>query len=67
LGEASYALYLTHPFAIALARALINPAIHPWPFVPPALCLAINAASTVYVTFEKPLTRGLQRVVPAGA
>lgn len=67
LGEASYALYLLHPFAVDLARTLIEPTAHPWMFLVAAVCLAIGAAGVVYLAFEKPLTLTLQRRVAAQA
>src|SRR5262249_18484498 len=67
LGEASYALYLIHPFTIDLSRTLIDYGGHPWIFLATALSLTIGAASVVYVTFEKPLTLSLQRLVAAEA
>ncbi|MFK8252630.1 acyltransferase family protein [Ancylobacter terrae] len=62
-GNASYSLYLSHPFtinAIGLVWRKLGLAM-PWAFVA-AVCLASIAASVVvYVLIEKPLVDGLGR------
>ena len=57
IGDASYALYLVHPFAIrglgALVRRLdLAPILGGWGFV--ALALAAAAAPAVHRWFERP-------------
>jgi exopolysaccharide production protein ExoZ len=65
LGDASYSLYLVHPFTIPLVRR----AMGPWLELAPArwlyplvlIATAIAAAILSYLMFEKPITRALQR------
>lgn len=63
IGDASYALYLVHPFAIrglreAFARGgLFEPGL----FVATALASAVIAALLVHRLFETPVTRALRR------
>jgi exopolysaccharide production protein ExoZ len=65
LGDASYALYLVHPIALALPRwlfpHLIEPETHPWLYAAMLLFLAIAASIVVYVAFERPTTQVLQK------
>ncbi len=62
IGDASYALYLVHPFAIrglaALVRRLdLAPTLAGWSFVALALAGAVAAALTVHRWFERPVQR----------
>jgi exopolysaccharide production protein ExoZ len=66
LGDASYALYLLHPFVIRAAReAMLDSglaaAIGPWGFVALALVLASAAALLAHRLFERPLTAWTRR------
>jgi len=67
LGDASYALYLTHPLAMVLAREaaerslFINPATAPWLYFAGTVALSILLAFAVYYAFERPTTRFLRR------
>jgi exopolysaccharide production protein ExoZ len=66
LGDASYALYLLHPFVIRAARDAmvfsgLAPAIGPWGFVALALALASAAALLAHRLFERPLTAWTRR------
>ena len=72
LGDASYALYLVHPFALrlvreALLRLGLTPALPPWGSM--ALMLAVSAAAALVVhrLVERPLTRALRRRLDPGA
>jgi peptidoglycan/LPS O-acetylase OafA/YrhL len=62
LGDASYALYLVHPFALRLVReALLRlglaPAVHPWGGMALMLAGSVAAALLVHRLVERPLTR----------
>jgi peptidoglycan/LPS O-acetylase OafA/YrhL len=61
VGDASYALYLVHPFAIragreAVWRSGLAGIVGPWTFVALALAAAVLAAILVYRVFERPAT-----------
>jgi exopolysaccharide production protein ExoZ len=63
LGDASYALYLLHPFALKGLTLLAGTAIaalSPLLFLILGVTLACIAAMIVWRGFEKPLTRALQ-------
>lgn len=70
LGDASYALYLLHPF---VSRALKEIALRlPLPadaavpvFLVLALCGSLMVAMIVYVVFERPMTRRLRGILRA--
>lgn len=67
LGDASYALYLVHPFAMRAMRELflrIAPGATGF-FVVAALLAAVLAALAVYRWFEKPMTKLLRRLLRA--
>jgi len=64
LGDASYALYLIHPFVIvSLRKVWVATGAHQafgfWPMVALALVLSIAAALLAYRLIEKPVTRAL--------
>jgi peptidoglycan/LPS O-acetylase OafA/YrhL len=65
LGDASYALYLSHPLFIrALREVWLKLADPAWPlWLYAALCVvaASLAAIPIYLLFERPMTRMLQR------
>jgi exopolysaccharide production protein ExoZ len=66
LGDASYALYLTHPFVIVAGRKLYLAAgleahLGFWPMVAGLILLSVLAAFLVYEIIEKPVTAWLQR------
>lgn len=65
MGDASYALYLVHPFALrggreVLARAGLAPWLHPWGSLVAMTGLAVAAALLVHRFIETPLTRSLR-------
>jgi exopolysaccharide production protein ExoZ len=66
VGDASYALYLLHPFVIragreAVLRSGLGPSIAPWGFVAFALVLATAAALLAHRVFERPMTAWMRR------
>jgi peptidoglycan/LPS O-acetylase OafA/YrhL len=63
VGDASYALYLIHPFAIRGLREVFLRIAPGWPllFILVALVAAVVAALVVYHWFERPMTRQLRR------
>lgn len=60
-GDASYALYLSHPFMIKIATAVSGRLhlmlISPWIFMALAIFLALMGAFLVHYLLEKPLLR----------
>ena len=61
VGDASYALYLVHPFAIRAGREVVwrsglAGVVGPWTFVILALAASVLAAILVYRVFERPAT-----------
>lgn len=72
LGDASYALYLVHPFALRLVReGLLRlglaPAVQPWGSMVLMLAGSVAAALVVHRLVEAPLTRILRaRLDPRG-
>ncbi|WP_331308805.1 acyltransferase [Methylobacterium oryzae] len=72
LGDASYALYLVHPFALRLVREGVlrlglAPTLHPWGSMALMLAGGIAAALVVHRCVERPLTRALRRRLDPGA
>ena len=67
VGDASYALYLVHPFVIrGLREAFMRLELHePVPFVVAGLAAALLAALVVQRWFEVPVTRWLRRLLGA--
>jgi peptidoglycan/LPS O-acetylase OafA/YrhL len=65
LGDASYALYLTHPFVIRAGRELLLgtglAAIGPWGYMALAVIGAVLASLLVYRWYERPMTDWLRR------
>ncbi|RXT48021.1 hypothetical protein B6S44_23330 [Bosea sp. Tri-44] len=67
LGDASYALYLVHPFAMRALREVfvgIAPSATGL-FIVLALIAAVLAALVVYHWFERPMTKAVRRVLRA--
>jgi peptidoglycan/LPS O-acetylase OafA/YrhL len=72
LGDASYALYLTHPVVIAAARVLsqkgyLMPAAMPWAYCMGIVLAAIALSLAVYRYVEVPLTARARAVLSVGA
>ncbi|MXQ10132.1 acyltransferase [Microvirga makkahensis] len=71
LGDASYALYLIHPFSIRAGREIIARAgfgtfIGPWVYIVLVLAGAVLASLLVFRWYERPLTEWFrQRCEPA--
>ncbi|HEY0353821.1 MAG TPA: acyltransferase, partial [Enterovirga sp.] len=68
VGDASYALYLTHPFVVRGLRRLIelanlDIAVGPWPFVVLALVAALAASIGVHLLIERPVTAATRRLL----
>lgn len=66
IGDASYALYLLHPFVIRagseiLSRTGLAPAVGPWGFVLLALAASTAVAVLAFRWFEQPLTDRLRK------
>jgi peptidoglycan/LPS O-acetylase OafA/YrhL len=71
LGDASYALYLTHPAIISVARALSNkgylaPATAPWLYLIAYMAICIATSLVVHRFVEKPMTVAARRVLEGG-
>lgn len=72
LGDASYALYLIHPFVIRAGRELVlrtglAEAIGPWGYVFLVTALAAAVSYPVYRWFERPVTDALRRRIEGAA
>ena len=72
VGDASYALYLVHPFAIRAGSeiavrtgigAVVGHSVGPWGLVALSLCAATLAALAVHVWFERPATERMRRLI----
>lgn len=68
LGDASYALYLVHPFALRLVRETLlrlgaPPALHPYGGMVLMLAASVAAALLVHRFVERPLTRWVRRIL----
>ena len=71
VGDASYALYLLHPFVIRATRVIfwrtgLTMFLGPWAYIALALAISFTAALITYRWFEKPLTRYVRRLLGAG-
>ena len=67
LGDASYSIYLVHWLAILALTGLVaylrlDIAAAPWAYVAAHALFALAASVAVYLAFERPVTRALQRV-----
>jgi exopolysaccharide production protein ExoZ len=65
LGDASYALYLTHPAVISVARALsqkgyLAPAFAPWFYLVTYAAICVGTSLVVHRLLEKPMTGALR-------
>lgn len=64
LGDASYSLYLVHPFVIRLSREawlrLVGDSLAPWVFIPVLVLVSTLAGVALYLAVERPMTRALQ-------
>ena len=66
LGDASYSIYLVHWLAILALTGLavyfrLDIAAAPWAYVAAHAAFALAASVAVYLAFERPVTRALQR------
>jgi exopolysaccharide production protein ExoZ len=69
LGEASYAIYLVHPFALTAPRLLhfglagdgVTRPSQPWLYASLQFVAAVAAGAVIHVGVERPLTRALRR------
>ena len=71
LGDASYSLYLVHPFALRLVREGLArlgwaATLHPWGGVALMLAASVAAALAVHRLVEAPLSRAARRVLDPG-
>ncbi|WP_342109060.1 acyltransferase [Methylobacterium sp. SI9] len=71
LGDASYALYLVHPFALRLVREILARAgtafaLHPQFAMVLMLAASVAAALLVHRVIETPLTRRFRRILDSG-
>jgi peptidoglycan/LPS O-acetylase OafA/YrhL len=71
LGDASYSLYLSHPFAVRLLGAAwkgtMPAAAPPWVYLLSACAAAVGGALLLHRFVERPMTEALQRRTPAVA
>jgi exopolysaccharide production protein ExoZ len=75
LGDASYSIYLVHPFALTAPRLLrfglagdgLTPPSQPWLYASLQLVAAIGAGVLVHLIAERPITRALRRVWDSGS
>ncbi|WP_414473662.1 acyltransferase family protein [Microvirga sp. M2] len=66
LGDASYALYLVHPFVIRAGREVVlrtglGAVIGPWGYVALVLAGAVLASLMIFRWYERPMTEWLRR------
>lgn len=69
IGDASYALYLLHSFALRTvfaAARIVTPATHIWLYATVAMAASIFAALFARVAFEAPVTGFLKRRLETG-
>ena len=72
VGDASYALYLLHPFVIRAMRIFfwrtgLILVLGPWTFIALALATTFGVALITYRLFEKPLTGRARRLLGVGS
>lgn len=64
VGDASYALYLFHPFSLVwpmqIFGSLLPPTEAPHLYYVLMICFAVSSAIAIHVWFERPITRYLQ-------
>jgi exopolysaccharide production protein ExoZ len=67
IGNASYALYLTHPFVLRATRIAFQKLglVAPWSFLLVSLSLVLIVAVLVYRHFELPMTRVARKALRA--
>ena len=69
LGDASYSIYLVHPFMVAAPRLIlfglagdgVTVPPHPWLYAGTQFAAAIAVGVMVHLAFERPVTRYLRR------
>lgn len=68
IGDASYTLYLVHPFAVKAAKIVLSPLnnrvtadLTAALFVPFCVAVSVVVAVTLFIYLEKPVTKALQR------
>ena len=66
LGDASYSIYLVHALVIltlpvVVHKLAIDVSLWPWTYVAVVALAMLGASLAVYVLFERPVTRALQR------
>lgn len=63
LGDASYSIYLSHPFSLNLVAALWARSgwSYPWAYVAVATVASLAAGLAVHLLIEKPMTASLNR------
>ncbi|MGV6873314.1 acyltransferase family protein [Pseudochelatococcus sp. B33] len=67
LGDASYALYLFHPFALRTTRLMLSGTeIAPWAYIAIATAAAVVLAVAIHVAIEKPVMGYLRRRLEEG-
>jgi peptidoglycan/LPS O-acetylase OafA/YrhL len=64
IGDASYSLYLLHPFLLRALYLLwlkgsVGTVLSLWAFVPAGIAIALGAAVMIFWYFERPVTRWL--------
>jgi peptidoglycan/LPS O-acetylase OafA/YrhL len=71
LGDASYALYLSHNLVMMVSRwplnlpGMVNPVLHPAMYAIVLVGICLFVAIAVHLLFERPCTRYLQRQIAA--
>jgi peptidoglycan/LPS O-acetylase OafA/YrhL len=71
LGNASYSIYLVHWLAILVLTGIVayfrvDIAAMPWSYVAAHAAFALATSVAVYLAFERPVTRALQRRLREG-
>lgn len=72
LGDASYALYICHPFIVRLFREVwirlrLSSRFSEWIYILMATVISLIAAMLIHRVFEKPMTRWVQHRLGVGA